>query len=88
MKKLSVTLHVAGLGDAADIVAAEIDQHQMFGAFLGIGHQFLGQRLVFFRRLAARARAGDGPDGDHAVAQAHQDFRDSSRRSRNPGKAR
>jgi hypothetical protein len=67
--------HRAGLGDAADIVAAQIDQHQMLGAFLGIGHQIFGQRLVFLRRLAARAGASDGADRDLAAAQPHQHFR-------------
>ena len=36
----------ADLGDAADVVAAEIEQHQMFGALLGIGEQFGGERRV------------------------------------------
>src|SRR6185312_11807568 len=31
--------HAAGLGDAADIIAAEVDQHHVLGAFLGIGEQ-------------------------------------------------
>ena len=54
----------ADLGDAADIVAAEIEQHQMLGALLRIGEQFLFQRLVLVRRRAARPRAGDRADGD------------------------
>jgi hypothetical protein len=29
--------HCAGLGDAADIIAAKIEQHQMLGALFGIG---------------------------------------------------
>ena len=74
-EELSVTLTVPIVGDAADVVAAEIEQHQMLGALLGIGEQFVFQRLVFVRRLAARARAGDGPDRDDAVARPHQDFR-------------
>ena len=45
----------ADLGDAADIVAAEIEQHQMLGAFLGVGEQLLLERLVLVRRRAARA---------------------------------
>ena len=31
-------------GDAADIVAAEIEQHQMLGPFLFVGEQFAGER--------------------------------------------
>ena len=64
----------AGLGHAAHIVAAQIQQHQVFGAFLGIGQQadFVG--LVLFRRLAARTGAGDRPDRHFAIAHADQDF--------------
>ena len=54
----------AGFGDAPDIVAAQIEQHQMLGAFLRIGHQFFGEALVVLRRFPARPRARDGPDGD------------------------
>ena len=50
MKKLSGDLDRAGLGHAADIVAAQIEQHQMLGALLGVGHQFLGQGGVLLRR--------------------------------------
>ena len=62
------------LGDAADIVAAEVEQHQVLGAFLGIGEQLLLQRLVFLRGRAAPARAGDRADGDLAVAGLDQDL--------------
>jgi hypothetical protein len=34
-------LHAAGLGDAADVVARQVDQHQVLGALLGVGEQFL-----------------------------------------------
>ena len=64
----------ADLGDAADIVAAEIEQHQMLGALLGIGEKLLGQGAVLGRRLAAPPRAGDRPDGHLAVAHPDQDF--------------
>ncbi len=63
------------LGDAADVITAEIKQHQVFGQFLGIGQQFQFQRLVLFRCLAAWTGAGDRADGQLAVAHAHQDFR-------------
>ena len=72
----------ADLGDAADIVAAEIEQHQMLGALLRIGEQFLFERLVFVRRRAARARAGDRADGHGAIAQPSPEFPGSIRRPR------
>ena len=75
MTKLSVTFTRAEFGDAADIVAAEIEQHQMLGPFLRVGQQFGFQRLVFLVRRAAPAGAGERADGDLAVAQPHQDFR-------------
>ena len=57
----------ADLGDAADVVAAEIEQHQVLGALLRIGQQFGFERLVLVRRGAARARAGDRADGHRAA---------------------
>ena len=63
----------ADLGHPADVVAPEIEQHQVLGALLGIGEQLLLQRLVLVRRRPARPRAGDRPD------------RDRRRRARAPG---
>jgi hypothetical protein len=62
------------LGDAPDIVAAEVEQHQVLGAFLRIGEQFFLQRLVFVRGRAAPAGAGNGADGDDTVARLDQDL--------------
>ena len=64
----------ADLGDAADIVAAEIEQHQMLGAFLGIGEKLSLERLILVRRRAAPARAGDRADGDGAAGRLDQNF--------------
>jgi hypothetical protein len=33
-------LDAAGLGDAADVVARQVDQHHVLGALLGVGQQF------------------------------------------------
>ena len=51
----------AVFGDAAEIVAAQIDEHDVLGALLGIGGQLGGEALVFFFVAAAGAGAGDGP---------------------------
>src|SRR5205085_8460338 len=67
------------LCDAADIVAAKIEQHQMLGALLRISEQTLLVLLVFVRGFAARHRAGDRAYRDGAVAHAHQNFRARSR---------
>ena len=58
----------ADLGNAADVVAAEIEQHQMLGAFLRIGEEFRLERLILVRRRAAPPRAGDRADGHGAAA--------------------
>ena len=53
-------LHRSQLRHAADIVAAEIEQHQMLGALLRISEQLRLQRLVFFVGGAASARPASG----------------------------
>ena len=65
----------ADLGHAADVVAAEIEQHEMLGALLRIGEQLRLQRFVFVRGCAAPPRARDRADGHDAVAGFDQDFR-------------
>ena len=64
----------ADLRHAADIVAAKIKQHEMFGALFRIGHEFSRQRLVLGRAFSPRPCAGDRADDHPAVAHAHQDF--------------
>src|SRR3984893_2495139 len=63
------------LRDAPHIVAAEIEQHQMLGAFLFVRQELRRQTFVLGLRLAAPAGARDGPDGDFSAPHAHQDFR-------------
>ena len=75
MAKLSVTRTVPVVGDAADVVAAEIEQHQMFGALLLVGEEFGGEALVLGLVGAAPARAGDRADRHLALAHAHENFR-------------
>ena len=55
--------HGADLGDAPDVVAAEVEQHQVLGALLRIGQELGLERLVLVpvsRRAAACRRSG-GP---------------------------
>ena len=49
----------AGLGDAADVVAAEVEQHDVLGELLLVVAQLLGEPLVLEGVRAARPRAGD-----------------------------
>ena len=66
--------HRAGQRDAPGVVAPEIEQHQMFGLFLGIGEQAGLVFGIFHRVAAARPGAGDRPDCHIAIAHPHEDF--------------
>lgn len=76
-------LDAAGLGDATDVVPAQVEQLQVFGAFLFVGEQFRRQRFILRDRGAALAGAGDGAQGDAFAVlltaafafEAHEDFR-------------
>ena len=46
----------ADRGDAADVVAAEIEQHQVLGALLRIGEQAVGVRRASSAGVAPRGR--------------------------------
>ena len=63
------------LGDAADVVAAQVDEHHVLGPLLGIGQQLLGQPPIFFFGRAAAARAGERADRHLAVDDADHDLR-------------
>ena len=43
----------------AHIVAAEVDEHDVLGALLGVGEQFVDKRVVFGVVLPRVARTGD-----------------------------
>ena len=58
---------VPGPRDAAEVVAAEVHEHHVLGALLGVAAQLVGEPVVVGRRRAARPRAGDRVRR-HAVA--------------------
>ena len=60
--------HGARLGDAAEVVPPEVDEHHVLGAFLGVVAELVGEPVVVRRRRAARAGAGDRV-GRHPVAR-------------------
>src|SRR4029077_8134829 len=60
--------------DAADIVAAKVQQHQMFGAFFWVREQFFGKRLVFRRRCTTMTCACDRADRDDVSENFHEFF--------------
>ena len=63
------------LGDATDIVAAEIEQHQVFGAFLLVSQKIGGEPLVLGWCRATPTCARDRANRHCAVTHAHQNFR-------------
>ena len=63
--------HGAGDGDAADVVAAEVEQHDVFSQLLFVGAEVGFDLAVLLQGCAAVSRSGDGMDGDLAVLDAH-----------------
>src|SRR5690606_15497808 len=65
-----VDLDAAGYAHAAQIVALQVDQHHVFGAFLGMAEQ-LGDAGAVVVAVETRPRAADGPCFHHLAA--HRD---------------
>ena len=63
-----VHVHGAEAGDAADVVAGQVDQHDVLGHLLGVLPQLAGHAPVVLVGAPPTAGAGDGP-GDHPPAQ-------------------
>ena len=58
--EIAFDVNAAKFTDAAQIVAAQVDEHVVFGQFLCIVQEFIFQGLVFFRRLAPRPHPARG----------------------------
>ena len=69
-----VQLHAAGFGHAADIVAAQVDEHQVLGDLLGVLQQVLLQRQIGLCSGAAWAGAGDGSHRNLAILDPDQNL--------------
>ena len=67
--------HGAKLRHAADVVAAEVDQHHVLGTLLRILLDVLFDRPVLRFGSAARARPRDGAVVDAIALDAHQHLR-------------
>ena len=65
----------AVIADAAEIVAAKIDEHDVLGTLFFTGEQLLFQALIFGFVFAARLGAGDGAVENIAAAHPHEHFR-------------
>ena len=57
---------------ATEVVAPEVDEHQVLGALLLVGEQLLGERVVLLGRRPAPARAGDRVQQRPAVIDLDQ----------------
>ena len=66
--------HARSLGNPADIVAAEVEQHQVFGPLFRVCEQAFLVLAVFLVGPPSRAGAGDRADRHFAVAHPHEDF--------------
>jgi hypothetical protein len=75
MMKRSGTLHAAGFGNTADVVAAEVDQHQVFGALLRIGQQLGFEGLILLGVLPRGRVPAIGRTVTWPFCMAHQNFR-------------
>lgn len=67
--------YAAVLSDSADVVAGEIDQHDVLGSLFRIGEELLFQPLVLFIGRSAFASAGEWANRDLAIFDADHDFR-------------
>ena len=65
----------AVLADAAEVVAPEIDQHDVLGALLLVALQLLGQAQILLLVPPARPRAGDRMRLDAPPFDAHEHLR-------------
>ncbi len=68
-------LYGTRLGDLPNIIAAQVNQHKVFGNFLGVLKELLGERGIFLRIATAFTRAGDRAHCHLALLQAHQNLR-------------
>src|SRR5712692_3713699 len=64
----------AVIADAAEIVAAEIDKHDVLGAFFFTGQQFFFEALVFGFVFAAGPSSGNGAVENIAALDFHEQF--------------
>ena len=70
-----VDFHRTIFAHAAQIVAPQIDEHDVFGAFFGIGQQLRFELAVFIFVAPSRPRSGEGPVKRIAPLDLHEHFR-------------
>ena len=62
------------MADPADVVAGEVDEHEVLGGFLLVGQQILLQFLVLGFSGSTVPGAGNGTDFNLVSGQAHMHF--------------
>ena len=60
--------------DSAEVITSEVDQHQMFGAFFGVGQEFDFESAIGGFICSARAGAGNRTNFAATSRQADVDF--------------
>ena len=70
----AVDFDAAELAYAAYVVAAQVDQHHVFGALFLVVHHFVGESLVFFLGGSAGAGSGNGAVLNFAFVYANEKF--------------
>ena len=73
-----IDLYAPRHGDSPNIVAAEVNEHDVLRPLLLVREQFDRQPFVLFGRGPAPPRPGDGVVHDNAVFDPHQQFRRSA----------
>ena len=66
------------LADAADVVAREIDEHRVLGAFLRVALEVLGESRILSIIAAAAARAGNRVRVDRIACDLDEHLRRSA----------
>jgi len=67
-----VGLHRSVLGHPPDVVATEIDEHDVLGALFLVGPELLFELPILVGASPPRPRARDRPHLDDAVGAPHQ----------------
>ena len=73
-RMVRIDVHGTGARYPAEIVARQVNEHDVFGRFLRVGKQGLFVGLVLFPRDAARQRARDRSQRGLAMVQLHERF--------------
>ena len=68
----SVTSTEPARADLGEVVAGEVDEHEVLGLLLGVGDELGLEVGVLLGRRAARLRAGDRVREDAAVLHLHE----------------